>query len=362
MAPKLRTHGVTTIAVFAAVVLASMPVESYADDHDSWGLAETFRGHADDLQQDRQDRHDLQDRHVQQDGRNRKGRQDREDAKEPQGLLERRSARAAAVPPPVRPGGPGRQLYGGAPKAPGAQEPGVSARPGKGGVAHKGHGPGPDASSGTSTGTTTGAGRGADTGTDAGADTGVKEDARPGQGAGRGPKTSADARPKSSPKTSPSASPSPSLAGRPAGEGRERPGRTAAPPVSTATTPEAGHDSGRQRELTPRRAREREREQARERERERMKAELRKEAEMRKRLLREQREREARDAHTSAPAAPVPPPTATPSPTAPARVGKAAPPSSTRPLERQIPVMTLGAGCALMGLGLGYMGLRLRRY
>ncbi|GFH36477.1 hypothetical protein SCWH03_27050 [Streptomyces pacificus] len=46
----------------------------------------------------------------------------------------------------------------------------------------------------------------------------------------------------------------------------------------------------------------------------------------------------------------------------PAAAGESHPYPVSQPLERQTPSLTLGAGCALMGLGLGYMGLRLRRH
>ncbi|MFD9966719.1 hypothetical protein ACFWYA_00855 [Streptomyces sp. NPDC059011] len=138
----------------------------------------------------------------------------------------------------------------------------------------------------------------------------------------------------------PDPSPTASLAGRQAGEGRSRPGRTSAPSPSASTPPgrphdahdghadgfENGHDpeeAATEEDTTP------------------------------------HDETEA-DSH----AVPDSPSPTEPAPTddaSPAAAGRSHPHSVSQPLERQMPALTLGAGCALMGLGLGYMGLRLRR-
>ncbi|MFF9913521.1 hypothetical protein [Streptomyces sp. NPDC013457] len=61
----------------------------------------------------------------------------------------------------------------------------------------------------------------------------------------------------------------------------------------------------------------------------------------------------------------VPETEATPSSPAPASVPAAAPRlgsrTATTAADRQIPVLTLGAGLALMGLGIGFLGVRMRR-
>ncbi|MEU6983890.1 hypothetical protein ABZ946_10705 [Streptomyces sp. NPDC046324] len=61
----------------------------------------------------------------------------------------------------------------------------------------------------------------------------------------------------------------------------------------------------------------------------------------------------------------VPETEATPSEPAPATVPAAAPRLGSRTTatsaDRQIPVLTLGAGLALMGLGIGFLGVRMRR-
>ncbi|MEU6944081.1 hypothetical protein ABZ957_02380 [Streptomyces sp. NPDC046316] len=61
----------------------------------------------------------------------------------------------------------------------------------------------------------------------------------------------------------------------------------------------------------------------------------------------------------------VPETEAAPSASAPATVPAAAPRLGSRTaatsVDRQIPVLTLGAGLALMGLGIGFLGVRMRR-
>ncbi|MFE5615344.1 hypothetical protein [Streptomyces sp. NPDC056524] len=61
----------------------------------------------------------------------------------------------------------------------------------------------------------------------------------------------------------------------------------------------------------------------------------------------------------------VPEAEATTSAPAPASVPAAAPRLGSRTAagaaDRQIPVLTLGAGLALMGLGIGFLGVRMRR-
>ncbi|MFJ9802810.1 hypothetical protein [Streptomyces wuyuanensis] len=132
----------------------------------------------------------------------------------------------------------------------------------------------------------------------------------------------------------PDPSPTASLAGRQAGEGRLRPGRTAVPSLGTSPSPdrphghdghEQGGDGGREPEgdMTP--------------------------------------HVEDEDEAQAVPAEPSPPDPTPADDASPAAAGESHPQPVSQPLERQIPVLTLGAGCALMGLGLGYMGLRLRR-
>ncbi|MEV0963035.1 hypothetical protein AB0J25_10625 [Streptomyces sp. NPDC049910] len=149
----------------------------------------------------------------------------------------------------------------------------------------------------------------------------------------------------------PTPSPTSSLAGRQAGQGRLRPGRTVGPSVGSPASPDRsrdgrdvhdgvhgevhdhghddgygdGHDDGREPDGSA-----------------------------------------APDDGERGEFQPLPDPPATsqsvsaddPSPAA---AGESPPYPVSQPLERQVPSLTLGAGCALMGLGLGYMGLRLRR-
>ncbi|MEU2258942.1 hypothetical protein ABZ557_01405 [Streptomyces sp. NPDC019645] len=136
----------------------------------------------------------------------------------------------------------------------------------------------------------------------------------------------------------PDPSPTASLAGRQAGEGRLRPGRTTAPSLTVPTSPDRphdghdglddhglGHDHEHRRDETV--------------------------------APHDEAEDESRDASdTPSPSESTPADDASP-----AAAGRSHPHPVSEPLERQIPVLTLGAGCALMGLGLGYMGLRLRR-
>ncbi|MDI9889084.1 hypothetical protein QMZ92_33280 [Streptomyces sp. HNM0645] len=129
----------------------------------------------------------------------------------------------------------------------------------------------------------------------------------------------------------PDPSPTASLAGRQAGEGRLRPGRTSAPSPDVST-PDDGLEHGRdpeeaatEEDTTP---------------------------------------HDESEAEAESHAVPDSPSPSEPTPTddaSPAAAGRSDPRPVSQPLERQIPALTLGAGCALMGLGLGYMGLRLRR-
>ncbi|MFI1466987.1 hypothetical protein [Streptomyces wuyuanensis] len=138
----------------------------------------------------------------------------------------------------------------------------------------------------------------------------------------------------------PDPSPTASLAGRQAGEGRLRPGRTTAPSPTVSTSPDRPHDGHDDPDHDP----DHDHDHARERDE--------------NATPHDEAEDESRDA-SDAPSSPVAP---TPADDAsPAAAGESHPHPVSQPLERQVPVLTLGAGCALMGLGLGYMGLRLRR-
>ncbi|WP_328725769.1 hypothetical protein [Streptomyces sp. NBC_00259] len=169
--------------------------------------------------------------------------------------------------------------------------------------------------------------------------------AGPGQGdeANDGTRPHADLRRAEKPGRAPSgkasASPTSSLAGRQAGEGRDRPGRTVAPSPSTTTSPDRRHDDDQDDADDPGDESTREEEGEGEEE------------------AREEAQEERGD-EEAAPTSTAPP---SRSPASPAAVGQGRPHTAAPPLERQVPVLTLGAGCALMGLGLGYMGLRLRR-
>ncbi|MFE7775483.1 hypothetical protein ACFU5O_16585 [Streptomyces sp. NPDC057445] len=160
------------------------------------------------------------------------------------------------------------------------------------------------------------------------------------------------------PRAAEPAPPSPSLAGREAGEGRKRPGRTAPPLGDAPEPPESGHvrEAEHDRGSDQGRGHAHDRENGNDRDR----------APDHGRTPGKSKapQRDTGDKPVFLPPAQVPPPvhpTRT-APVAPAAVGKAAPQSSSAPLERKIPILTLGTGFALMGIGLGYMGLRLRRY
>ncbi|TLQ44792.1 hypothetical protein [Streptomyces marianii] len=134
----------------------------------------------------------------------------------------------------------------------------------------------------------------------------------------------------------PDPSPTPSLAGRQAGEGRLRPGRTSAPSPDASTPPGRHHDDGLGHGRDPEEAATEE----------------------------DTTPHDENTAEAEAHAVPDSPSPSEPTPTddaSPAAAGRSHPRPVPQPLERQIPALTLGAGCALMGLGLGYMGLRLRR-
>ncbi|MCZ7459144.1 hypothetical protein [Streptomyces sp. WMMC940] len=137
----------------------------------------------------------------------------------------------------------------------------------------------------------------------------------------------------------PDPSPTASLAGRQAGEGRPRPGRTSAPSPGASTPSGPPHDAhdgvfehGRDEEA----------------------------ATEEDTTPQDENENDAEDESHAVPdsSSPSEP---TPTDASPAAAGRSHPHPVSQPLERQIPALTLGAGCALMGLGLGYMGLRLRR-
>ncbi|MFD7323071.1 hypothetical protein ACFV9D_18570 [Streptomyces sp. NPDC059875] len=56
------------------------------------------------------------------------------------------------------------------------------------------------------------------------------------------------------------------------------------------------------------------------------------------------------------PTATTPPPAS-----APAAAPRLSPRATTTAADRQIPVLTLGAGLAMVGLGIGFLGVRMRR-
>ncbi|MCS0635268.1 hypothetical protein NX801_06280 [Streptomyces sp. LP05-1] len=140
--------------------------------------------------------------------------------------------------------------------------------------------------------------------------------------------------PEPSPTGSPSAHgparpvPSPSLAGRPAGEGRERPGRSPEPSLS------ASAEDVEQDAADPVRTRTATEHQRRRHGHDWERAAPRQEA------------RTAADPQGTPPEGAYEP--------AAARAAESA-------VERQIPVLTLGVGFSMMGLGLGFLGLRMRR-
>ncbi|MEU2108096.1 hypothetical protein [Streptomyces sp. NPDC019507] len=133
----------------------------------------------------------------------------------------------------------------------------------------------------------------------------------------------------------PDPSPTASLAGRQAGEGRLRPGRTTAPSLTVPTSPDRPHDDPDDHGLGHDHEHRRDENVA----------------------PHDETEDESRDASD----APSPSESTPADDASPAAAGESHQQPVSEPLERQIPVLTLGAGCALMGLGLGYMGLRLRR-
>ncbi|MEE1754427.1 hypothetical protein [Streptomyces sp. SP18CS02] len=122
----------------------------------------------------------------------------------------------------------------------------------------------------------------------------------------------------------------PSLAGRPAGAGRERPGRPSSPPPTTdpaSAGPSASATPSPSRTKTATADPER------------------LEAERDPRAVPE----EDSSADVGAP------------PTGPAAAYEPAAQGDETPADRQVPVLTLGFGLALMGLGVGFLGLRMRR-
>ncbi|WP_175407755.1 hypothetical protein [Streptomyces sp. TRM64462] len=148
-----------------------------------------------------------------------------------------------------------------------------------------------------------------------------------------GPGPSGSASPGPSP-SGPTAtfSPGPSLAGRPAGAGRTRPGRTKVPwrIPSVSVTPSASvspvpSDSARTETATV--------------------------------PWRRDREGPALEAvpEVDSPAAVLRRPTPS------ADTWRSGPQATGAVADRRVPVLTLGVGLALMGLGIGFLGLRLRR-
>ncbi|MFF8291559.1 hypothetical protein ACF068_20335 [Streptomyces sp. NPDC016309] len=123
---------------------------------------------------------------------------------------------------------------------------------------------------------------------------------------------------------------SPSLAGRPAGEGRQRPGRPASPSASPSGDVSPGPSAGTARPPRTKTATAPGLPQGRETEAE---------------AVPEEESPAATDTPHSPPAAAYEPAAQT--------AGTLA--------DRQIPVLTLGVGLAMMGLGLGFLGLRMRR-
>lgn len=140
----------------------------------------------------------------------------------------------------------------------------------------------------------------------------------------------------------PDPSPTASLAGRQAGEGRLRPGRTSAPSPGASTPPgrphdaHDGHDDGLEDGRDPEEAATEEHTTPHD-------------------------ENEAEEESHAVPDSSSPTEPAPTDDASPAAAGRSHPHPVSQPLERQMPTLTLGAGFALMGLGLGYMGLRLRR-
>ncbi|GAA2474900.1 hypothetical protein [Streptomyces gobitricini] len=123
---------------------------------------------------------------------------------------------------------------------------------------------------------------------------------------------------------------SPSLAGRPAGEGRQRPGRPASPSVSPSDDASPGAASGSAGPARTRTA---------------TAPEL---------PWGEEPEAEAVP-ETESPAVADPPRSP------PAAAYEPAAQTADTLADRQVPVLTLGVGLAMMGLGLGFLGLRIRR-
>lgn len=122
----------------------------------------------------------------------------------------------------------------------------------------------------------------------------------------------------------------PSLAGRPAGEGRQRPGRPVSPSVSPSDDASPGAASG---SADPART---------------------KTATAPGMPPEDEPEAEAVP-ETESPAAADPPRSP------PAAAYEPAAQTADTLADRQIPVLTLGVGLAMMGLGLGFLGLRIRR-
>ncbi|NNJ02877.1 hypothetical protein HHX38_01775 [Streptomyces sp. PKU-MA01144] len=293
MTPKLRTHCATTLA---ALVLA-LPVATYAYTEGPPAHAGESRGDGGESREDRGARG--------QGGRATSGEGGRHDG-----------------PRREESGGPGgARQHDGAPQYGGADR----RTPGHGSPAH-----GPPAAHPLT-------GRAA-AGPDPGED-GDRPPANP-RAAGK-PHTPLQQQAAERPTPSPTAS----LAGRQAGQGRLRPGRTAAPSVGSPASPDRPDDGHDGREGVHDGVHDGELDHGRDRDPDGSAAPRDEEAE------------ESQSLHDD-PAPSEPTPADDPSPAA---AGRSHPHPVPQPLERQVSALTLGAGCALMGLGLGYMGLRLRR-
>ncbi|MFD7609972.1 hypothetical protein [Streptomyces sp. NPDC059828] len=143
------------------------------------------------------------------------------------------------------------------------------------------------------------------------------------------------------PTLAPKPTPPPSLAGREAGEGRQRPGRRASPPAHTASIPPSPQPpSAPFAPVAPP-----------------ISPSVKRPAPFAP-LTPATPATPIPSAASRLPAAPVTPVTSTPA----AAVGEAEPHAGPPARERRIPSLSLGTGFALMGLGLGYIALRLRRH
>ncbi|MGW0465040.1 hypothetical protein ACWDX6_07165 [Streptomyces sp. NPDC003027] len=117
-----------------------------------------------------------------------------------------------------------------------------------------------------------------------------------------------------------------SLAGRPAGEGRERPGRPASSvaPVSPHEPDDPSRTSTATSDERP-----------------------------------DARDEPDEDLQAVPPGDAAPP--SAPSASRPAAAHRAGAEAGPTSADQQVPVLTLGAGLALVGLGIGFLGIRMRR-